>query len=297
MQKALDQMNVQVHHAVTDITGKTGMKIIRAILAGERDPKVLAQYRDLRCKQSVSTIESALVGHYRVEHLFSLQQAVELYDIYVEKIIACDQAIEKKLSEFSEYPQQTEAAEEEKKTIKKKPGKNAPHFDLVDEMIRITGVNLTEIPGINSVTTLSLIGEIGLDMSHWKDGKQFAAWLGLCPGTKISGGKRLSGRTKQCANRAAAALRMAASTLHRSSTALGAYLRRLKSRLGAPKAITATAHKLALIVYNMLRDHVGYTETGAEYYEEQYKNRVLKNLKKQAEKLGFALVEKEAALV
>ena len=295
MQKALDQMNLQVHHVVTDITGMTGMKIIRSIVAGERDPKVLAQHRDRRCKQSLSTIESALVGHYRAEHLFSLQQALELYDIYAEKIAACDQAIEQKLSEFAEWSRQTEEAGEEKTVkIKKRVSKNAPAFDLGGEMIRVTGVDLTEIPGINSLTALSLIGEIGLDMSAWRDGKQFASWLGLCPGTKISGGKRLSGRTKPCANRAAAALRMAASTLHRSPTALGAYLRRLKSRLGPMKATTATAHKLAVIVYDMLKHGGGYKEMGGEYYEIQYRDRALRNLKRQAEKLGFDVVEKIA---
>ena len=272
------------------------MKIIRGIVSGERDPKVLAQYRDRRCKQSLSTIEAALVGHYRAEHLFTLQQSLELYDIYAEKIEACDQAIQKKLLTFSERSRPTEQTEA-KARVKKRVSKNAPQFDLGAEMIRVTGVDLTEIPGINSLTILSLIGEIGLDMTRWKDPKQFASWLGLCPGTKISGGKRLSGKTKPCANRAASALRMAASTLHRSPTALGAYLRRLKSRLGAPKAITATAHKLAKIIYNMLRYEVGYQETGQEYYEEQYKGRVLKSLQRKAALLGFELVEKTVAMV
>lgn len=292
MQKALMQMNVQLHHVVTDITGVTGMKIIRSILGGMRDPKVLAQCRDGRCKQSLRTIEAALGGHYRAEHVFSLQQAVELYGIYAEKIAACDQALQQKLAEFSSIPKQRE----EKVIIQKPSSKNASAFALANEITRIAGVDLTEIPGINSLTALSLIGEIGLDMSKWQDGKRFASWLGLCPGTKISGGKVLSSRAKVCANRAAVALRIAANTLYRSHTALGAYLRRLKARLGPMKAITATAHKLALIVYNMLKHGVGYREVGQDYYEAQYKNRLLDRLKRQAKQLGYELVEKPPVL-
>lgn len=163
-------------------------------------------------------------------------------------------------------------------------------------MLQLTGINLLEVPGINSLTALSLIGEIGLDMSRWKNAKHFASWLGLCPGNKVSGGKRLSGKTKPSANRAAAALRLAASTLYRSPTALGAFLRRLKSRLGPAKAITATAHKIATIIYNMLRQGVSYKETGQTYYEEQYRERALRNLKRKADELGFELVQKTQAV-
>jgi transposase len=148
-----------------------------------------------------------------------------------------------------------------------------------------------EVPGMNSLSILNLIGEIGLDMTCWKSAKQFASWLGLCPGNKVSGGKRISGKSKHCANRAAATLRMAASTLYRNASALGAYLRRLKSRLGPAKAITATAHKIAKIIYNMLRHGVAYTEVGQDYYEQHYRDRVIKNLKRKAGALGFSLVE------
>lgn len=288
MQKALTQMNLQLQHVISDIVGDTGMKIIRAILGGERDPKVLSKMRDPRCKSSLNIIEQALVGHYRAEHLFSLQQALELYDVYQEKISACDQMIEKKLLELSDYSIPSETLP----GFSKKLSKNAPSFDLTSHLLQLTGVNLLEIPGINSLTALSLIGEIGLDMSRWKSAKHFASWLGLCPDNKVSGGKRLSGKTKPCANRAAAALRMAASTLYRSSTALGAFLRRLKSRLGPAKAITATAHKLAKIIYNMLKQGVGYQEVGQTYYEEQYRERVLRNLKRKADELGFELVQR-----
>lgn len=289
MQKALTQMNLQLHHVINDITGETGMKIIRAIVAGEREPKKLAQKRDPRCKNSLATIESALTGHYRLEHVFSLQQALELYDIYQEKIMACDQAIEKKLAEFASHP--THTAHSPTSSIRKRSSKNAPAFDLGTQLQRLTGVDLMEVPGMNSLSVLYLIGEIGLDMTRWKNAKQFASWLGLCPGNKVSGGKRLSGKSKPSANRAAATLRMAASTLHRSTTALGAYLRRLKARLGPAKAITATAHKIAKIIYNMLRLGVGYKEIGQDYYELQYRDRVVKNLKRKAEELGFNLVQ------
>lgn len=289
MQKALTQMNVQLHHVLADITGKTGMQIIRAIIAGIQDPKILASYRDPGCKNSLEIIEQALTGHYRAEHLFSLQQALELYDIYQEKMTACDSEIEKKLSEFSTNIMFAEPSSSTTKRNKQK-SKNAPAFDLTTQLQRLTGVDLMQVPGMNSLTCLYLIGEIGLDMTRWKSAKQFASWLGLCPGNKVSGGKRLSGKSKPSANRAAATLRMAASTLYRNSTALGAYLRRLKSRLGPAKAITATAHKIAKIIYNMLRDGIEYKEAGQDYYEHQYRDRVVKNLKRRAGELGFNLV-------
>lgn len=290
MQKALTQMNLQLHHVITDITGDTGMKIIRAIMAGERNPKILAQYRDWRCKNSLATIASALTGNYRAEHLFALQQALELYDFYQEKISACDTEIEKKLAEFSTSSLLAEPSSIPLKQ-NKRISKNAPSFDLGTQVQRLTGVDLMEVPGMNSLSVLYLIGEIGLDMTCWNSAKHFASWLGLCPGNKVSGGKRISGKTKASANRAAATLRMAASTLHRSNTALGAFLRRLKSRLGSPKAITATAHKIAKIIYNMLRHGVVYKEAGQEYYEQQYRDRMVKNLKRRAEEFGFSLVE------
>lgn len=292
MQKALTQMNLQLHHVITDITGDTGMRIIRAIMTGERNPKILAQYRDPRCKNSLATIESALTGNYRAEHLFALQQALELYDFYQAKIAACDTEIEKKLAEFSINPLFDEPSSAPLKQNKKKStSKNAPDFDLGTQVQYLTGVDLMEVPGMNSLSVLYLIGEIGLDMTRWNSAKHFASWLGICPGNKVSGGKSISGKTKASANRAAATLRMAASTLHRSNTALGAFLRRLKSRLGSPKAITATAHKIAKIIYNMLRYGVGYKEAGQDYYEQQYRDRMVKNLKKRAEEFGFSLVE------
>ncbi len=291
MQKALTQMNLQLQHVIADLTGETGMKIIRAIVGGERNPAKLASNRSHKCKNSLSTIEQALTGNYRAEHLFSLQQALEVYDFYLGKIAACDQEIERQLIKFTIDQQSADTSKTISKKLKK-ASKNAPAFNLEMRLRGLTGINLMEVPGINSLSALSLIGEIGLDMTRWKGAKQFASWLGLAPGNKVSGGKRLSGKTKPSSNRAAATLRLAASTLYRSQTALGAYLRRLKSRLGPAKAITATAHKIAKIIYNMLRLGIGYKEAGQNYYEQQYQERIVKNLKKKAELFGFNLVEK-----
>ncbi len=298
MQKALSQMNIQLHNVLTDITGDTGMKIIRAIVAGERDANVLAAYRDKRCKNSSELIKKSLTGNYREEHVFSLAQSVELYDTYIEKIAACDRKIEQQLSVFEDRPVVTELKplEQKESAVKKKQKsrKNRLSFDAQSSLIRIAGVDLTEVPGIEASSALKIISEIGLDLSRWKNSKQFASWLGLCPGNKVSGGKRLSGKSKRTANYAASTLRMAASTLHRSDSALGAFLRRLKSRLGAPKAITATAHKLAVIIFNMIKNGVTYKEVGQDYYEKQYRDRMVRNLSFRAKILGFKLIEDAA---
>ena len=291
MQKALTQMNVQLHHVISDITGDTGMRIVRAIDKGERDPAVLAKHRDPRCKSSIDDIKAALTGNYRAEHLFSLKQSLELYDYFQEKIQACDDEIAKNMAKFTTDSKLIDTPIGQLNPSKKKASKNSPAFNLGSELHRLTGVDLLAVPGINHISALQLIGEIGLDMTQWKSAKQFASWLGLCPGNKVSGGKRLSGKTKPSNNRAATTLRMAAFTLYRSQTSLGAYLRRLKSHKGPMKAITATAHKLAKIIYNMLRHGVEYKEAGQTYYEEQYRGRVLKNLKRKAAEFGFDLVE------
>jgi transposase len=293
MQKALSQMNIQLHNVISDITGDTGMKIIRAMVSGERDPALLAKYRDPRCKNSVETIKKSLTGYYREEHLFALTQAVELYEVYQAKIAACDREIEKQLGQFKEIARQVPEIE---KTVREKRKsrshcKNELSFDVKTHLIRLTGVDLTAIPGIEASSALKIVSEIGLDLTRWKTSKQFASWLGLCPGNKVSGGKRLSGKSKRTANYASKTLRMAASTLHRSQTALGAFFRRLKSRLGAPKAITAAAHKLATIIFNMLKKGVEYVETGQNYYEEKYHERLVKSLSLRAKTLGFDLVK------
>lgn len=293
MQKALTQMNLHLHNVISDITGITGMAIIRNIVAGVTDPKILASLRNERCRNPEQVIEASLVGNYRPEHVFSLKQALELYDFYMQKIVACDHQIEEQAKKF-ETSCDPEKLNQLKKKSKhkncKKPKKHEYPFDLTSELIRITGVDLTKIPSIGASTALTIISEIGLDMSRWRSAKNFASWLGLCPGNKVSGGKKLSGKTKPCANRVSIALRVAANTLYRSECAFGAFLRRMKARLGSPKAITALAHKLAKLIYIMLKYGHEYVEKGVDFYEEIYKKRREANLRWKAMEMGYTLV-------
>jgi len=284
MQKALEQMNLKLSHVVSDITGLTGMGIIKAILSGERDPVKLAKLRDPRCKSSEAIVARSLEGHYREEHLFTLQQAVELVEFYQQQMTACDRQIEACLRQFEEKRSETPVT-----TRRRKRRRGGIAFDARSYLYRMTGVDLTQINSIEANTALTVIGEIGLDMSRWPTEKHFGSWLGLAPGSKVSGGKRLSGRTKPSANRAAAALRLAAQSLNQSQSALGAYFRRLKARLGAPKALTAAAYKLARIVYRMLKYGAGYVDQGEAAYEERYRDRLLRNLKRRAAELGLQL--------
>ena len=283
MQKALEQMNLKLSHVVSDITGLTGMGIIKAILSGERDPVKLAKLRDPRCKSSEATVARALEGHYREEHLFTLQQAVELVEFYQQQMTACDRQIEACLQQFEEKSSETPM------TTRRRKRRRGIAFDARSYLYRMTGIDLTQIDSIEGNTALTVISEIGLDMSRWPTEKHFGSWLGLAPGSKVSGGKRLSGRTKPSANRAAAALRLAAQSLNQSQSALGAYFRRLKARLGAPKALTAAAYKLARILYRMLKYGAAYVDQGETVYEERYRDRLLRNLKRRAAELGFQL--------
>jgi transposase len=283
MQKALAQMNIQLTNVVSEITGVTGMRIIKAILEGEHNPQVLASLRDPRCKNSKETIARSLHGNFRPEHLFSLKQAVELYQFYQKQIAECDQEILAQLAAFDAISSSDDPDAK-------------PPATLEDALQRMSGVDLTRIDGIDSTSALKIVAEIGIDMSRWKSAKHFASWLGLCPGTKVSGGKVLSAKSKPVVNRAAATLRMAAFGLYNSKSALGAYLRRQKSRLGAPKAITATAHKLARLVYTMLKNGTVYVDAGQEYYEARYRARVIQNLKRRAHELGYTLVENDDPL-
>ena len=295
MQKALRQMNLLLDNVVTDITGKTGMTIIRSILAGQRDPKELARHRDKRCQKSEEEIAKSLKGHYRAEHLFALQQAAELYDTYGEKILACDAALEKQLEKFDSKVEPASSDDPgPDQPAKKRKSRSAPSFDVRSQLNRVSGVDLTKIDGIDENTALKILSEIGLDMCRWPSAKHFASWLGLCPGTNISGGKVLNRKTKRIPNAAATAFRMAAFTLMNSKSALGAYCRRMRSKMGSPKAITATAHKLARLVYSMLKHGSAYVDKGQDYYEREHKDRVMKNLKKKAEDMGFMLVPAES---
>jgi len=233
-----------------------------------------------------------LEGHYRQEHLFALKQAVELVEFYQRQITACDCQIEACLQQFAQKSREIPAT-----TRRRKRRRGAIAFDAHSYLYRMTGVDLTQIDSIEANTALTVIGEIGLDMSRWPTEKHFGSWLGLAPGSKVSGGKRLSGHTKPSANRAAAALRLAAQSLNQSQSALGAYFRRLKARLGAPKALTAAAYKLARIFYRMLKYGAGYVDQGQAAYEERYRDRLLRNLKRRAAELGFQLTTIDSTTV
>ena len=286
MQKALTQMNVKLQHVISNITGKTGMDIIAAIVSGERDPRKLAQFRRPGMKADQDTIAKSLQGHWREEHIFELTQALELYRFYQDKIAECDREIEAQLEQFEDHSDGGSPAD----NGKKRGQGNAPRFDIRTHLFRMTGVDLTRIDGIDGFTALKVISEIGTDMTKWPSAKHFASWLGLSPDHRVTGGRIMSSKTKPSAHRAAAALRLAAHGLHRSDSALGAFLRRKKAQLGAPKAITATAHKLARLIYSMLRHGQDYVDAGAEYYERQYQQRALRAAKHRAAQLGYRLV-------
>ncbi|HUQ72138.1 MAG TPA: IS110 family transposase [Planctomycetaceae bacterium] len=288
MQKSLTQMNLKLDKVLSDITGVTGLSIIDAILNGERDPRKLALLRDDRCRHDEATIARALVGTWRAEHLFTLKQARELYRILQQLIAECDAQIAAHLETFTDRPIEPPPAGLPP-ARKKRRYKGGFAFDAQSLLEHKTGVDLTRIDGIDSQTALKVLGEIGLDMSRWPSEKHFASWLALCPDNRESAGRRRSGRTRPSSNRAAAALRMAAQGLHHSKTALGAYLRRMKASLGAPKAITATAHKLALMIYRALKHGLHYVDPGQDWYERQYRERVLKNLTRKAQQLGYQL--------
>jgi transposase len=287
MQKALAQMNVKLTQVVSDILGVTGLRIIRAIVQGARNPQELAKLRDERCHCSRQEIALALEGNYRPEHVFALRQALELYDFYQLKVQECDQQIEAQLKTLAD---QSGGQTLPPRPAHKKPGGNSPQFDLRSQLFRMSGVDLTSIDGVDALTALKVMTETGIDMSAFKSEKHFCAWLGLCPGSHISGGKRHGGRMRPCKNKAATALRIAAQSLYNSATALGAFLRRMKQRLGPQGGITATAHKLARIIYAMLKRKLPrYQDLGAEYYEKRYRARVTANLKRRARELGFTL--------
>lgn len=286
MQKALTQMNLRLTSVLSDITGVTGLKIIRAIVAGERDGHKLAQFRDERCKKSEVEIAKSLEGHYKREHLFALQQALELYDFYDRQLQACDLELESMYQEF-EPPEERGTPPPAPRTQKRR--KNQAHFDLGQALYRLSGLDLTEIDGIDALTLQKVLSETGTDMSKWPTVKHFTSWLHLCPNNKITGGKVKQRGVQPTQNRASTALRVAAASLKNSDSALGAYFRRMRARLGTPAAITATAHKLARILYHLLKYRQPYHDFGADHYEQQYRARVLRNLNRRATKLGFRL--------
>lgn len=299
MQKALIRMNLRLDNVLSDISGVTGMAIIKAILQGERNPSELAKLRDKRCKKSEEEIEESLRGYYRDDHLFALKQALEDYEYHLRKIAMCDNEIQKKLSEFqtveSKQPVEVEDTKPRKKWRKSKLKPHEFSFNLKDELTRITGVDLTTLPGIAESTALLILSETGLDMSRWKSEKHFASWLGLSPNNKISGGRILKNKSKQGNNRAAIAFRMSTSGLYNEAndTAIGAFFRRKRSQIGAPKAITAGGNKLARGWYRMLATGNQYVELGARAYHEMQKVKYLRRVKRTLNQWGLTISAKQ----
>ena len=297
MQKALVQMNLQLPLVVSDITGVTGLRILRDIVAGHRDPQHLAEHRDHRCRASKAEIVAALTGHYRPEHLFVLRQHLELFDTCQTQLQACDRAIDAHVQALTAQVA-TPATPLPAPRVTKKARENEPRFEIRTPLHQLTGgVDLTQIDGIAPYTALKLISEIGTDMSRWATEKHFTSWLTLAPKNKISGGRLLSSRTQPSANRAAAILRMTAMSLGRTQTALGAFYRRVAARIGKPQAITATARKLAILVYRALKGHLVYRDPGADAYDLQQRTRLLRRLRQRAATLGFELVNRETGEV
>lgn len=292
MQKALTFMNIQLHHGIATITGVTGMRIIRAIVAGERDPDKLAAMRDVRCKESIETIRSALVGNYQPEHLFALKQSLALYDFYQQCIEECDAEIERAVAGLNIERPMPDAPLPKAKHRSKMPGD--PNFNVRQAMYQLAGTDLTQIHGIGPFLALRLIAECGTDLSRWRTAKHFTSWLTLSPGCKISGGKVLSAHTRKTSSRLTVSLRLAAVTVGRSNTALGAFYRRLAGRIGNAKAVTATARKIAVLFYNAMRHGMDYRDPGADHYEQQYRDRVVKQLHRRAAQFGYALQPQES---
>jgi transposase len=285
LQKALEQMNVKLTEVVSDVTGKTGMDIIRAILRGERDPQQLAKYRNVHCQASEAGLAQALQGNWRPEHLFELKQALALWEYYQGLLRECDQEIERYLRAL---PARAAAPLPPRPRARKRQP-NEPAYDARGLVYRACGVDLTAVEGIDQTTALVLLGEVGPDVSRFPTEKHFTAWLGLCPQHRQSGGKVQSRRVRPGMNRAARALRLAARSLLHSHSAVGAYARRLRARLGAPKAVVATAHKLARLVYHLLKHGEAYVAQGMAEYEAAYRQRRLKGLARQAAELGYRL--------
>lgn len=290
MQKALQQMNVQLTQVLSDVTGVSGLAIIGAILEGKRDPVELSKLVDPRVKAKPAAIQKALVGDYRPEHLFVLRQAFELFHTYEARIEGCNQQI---VAETTKLPDRANP------TLKplppRKEGTSKCHYKVAGEDLRPWlyakfGVDLTAIEGIGVTSALIMLTEVGPDLSKFPTEKHFCSWLGLCPDNRISGGKVLSSRTRRVVNRLSDALRMSAYALEHSQSALGGFHRRMKARLGAAEAITATAHKLARIIYRLIKHGENYVRIGMQEYEHKFQERKFKALKRQAKAMGFDLI-------
>ena len=291
MQKALTQMNLQLHHVISDITGLTGLSILDAILAGERRPEVLAELRHPSIKASRETIVKALTGNWRREHLFTLRQSLAAYRNYQDQIQQCDQELHDLLGDFESRAD----PEEDPLPPPSRSHRDPTGFDLRTELYRIIGVDLTAIPGVGIQTVYTLFAECGSDLSAFPTAGDFASWLGLCPDNRITGGKVLSAKTRKVDNPLATALRLAAQSLHRSQSELGEFYRRMRYRQGPAKATTTSAHKLARIIYHLVTTGQPYDESVLTQHEHQTRARKTRRLKAQAAALGIHLVAQEAA--
>jgi transposase len=295
MQKAPHQMNIQLTQVLSNIAGVSGLAIIAAILEGERDPVELLGRVDDRVRASAAAIGKALQGDYRTEHLFVLRQAYELYQTYQAKIQECDRQIAQETARLADQVDIALKPLPSRKEGTKPKLDKLGGLDMRRELYLKLGVDVTGVEGIGVLTGLVFLTEVGPDLSRFRTEKHFASWLGLCPDNRISGGKVLSRRTRRVVNRVADALRMAASTLERSQSALGGYYRRMKARLGAAEAVTATAHKLARLIYRLIKHGEAYVRQGLEHYEQTFQARRLLGLRKTAKTLGFELVPVQSA--
>jgi transposase len=285
MQKAMEQMNVKLTEVVRDVTGVTGMAIIKAILRGQRDPRQLAKLRNEHCRRTEAEIARALYGNWRAEHLFALKQAVTLYEFYQQQVRACDLQLQGHLQTFADR-----SAGQKLPVKPRRRAANAPAFNVRQLLFRWSGVDVTVLEGIDDNTALAVLSEIGTDMSKWPTEKHFTSWLGLCPQHRASGGKIRSRRVRPGSNAAARALRLAAQGCHHAKNALGAFYRRIQARAGGPKAVVATARKLATRLYRLLKYGTAYVRQQMAAYEEAYRLRVIKCLARTAQKLGYQLL-------
>jgi transposase len=286
MQKALEELNVKLTTVVSDITGVTGMAIIQAIVAGERRPLVLAKLRNAKCQHTEAEIARALYGNWREEHLFALRQALELYGFYQRQLQTCDQALAQHLQSFVD---RSGGEILPPKPQKRKRGNNAPRFDVRQKLFEMAGVDLTVIEGIDESTALVILSEIGTDLTKFPTVKQFTSWLGLCPLHQGSGGKIKRRRVRKGQNRAARAFRLAGQGCHKAQNAMGAFYRRVQARSGGPKAVVATAHKIATRVYRLLKYGEVYVRKEMAEYEEAYRKRLIKSLARRAKEMGYRL--------
>ena len=295
MQKALTQMNIQLANVLSDLSGVTGQSILKAILAGGRDPHKLAKLRDPHVKASEEKIAQYLEGNWQEDLLFLLKQEQEGYEFCQKQIAACDQQLQQYVQGREDRSQGASLPEERRKTRLRKKKGNAPQFDLRAELFRMTGTDLTQVDGIDVMTATTILSEAGGDMSKWETENHFVSWLRLCPNNRISGEKVVGKGRLPTSNRASIAFRMAANSLRLSDTYLGAQFRRLRTKLGSPIAIKAMAAKLARLVYRMLRYGMKYVDRGAKFYQAQHRELEIRRLKWKAAKLGFKVVEAPAA--